>query len=85
MSHPPVNALSRAIREELLHMFDDLSDREDIRVIVLTGNTRAFSAGADIKGAPAWSPAPVTIAASTGWCARSSTPSWTARSRSSPP
>lgn len=49
MSRPPVNALSREIREELLHMFDDLSDREDVRVIVLTGSTRSFSAGADIK------------------------------------
>ncbi|RDJ27804.1 enoyl-CoA hydratase [Bosea caraganae] len=49
MSRPPVNALSREIREELLHAFDDLSDRTDVRAIILAGSDRAFSAGADIK------------------------------------
>jgi enoyl-CoA hydratase len=46
---PPVNAQTRETREELIGIFDALSDREDVRVVILTGAGTMFSAGADIK------------------------------------
>lgn len=49
LDRPPVNALGRAIREELLWIFDTLHDRDDVRAVVLTGQGRIFCAGADIK------------------------------------
>jgi len=49
LDRPPVNAQNRALREELLWLFDTLSDRADVRAIVLTGAGNSFSAGADIK------------------------------------
>jgi enoyl-CoA hydratase len=49
MNRPPVNAINLIFREELVKIFDELSDRDDVRSVVLTGAGRAFSAGADIK------------------------------------
>jgi enoyl-CoA hydratase len=49
LDRPPVNAQNRRLREELLWLFDTLSDREDVRVVILTGAGSSFSAGADIK------------------------------------
>jgi enoyl-CoA hydratase len=46
---PPVNAQNRRSREELTWVFDTLSDRDDVRAVVLTGARDIFSAGADIK------------------------------------
>jgi enoyl-CoA hydratase len=46
---PPVNAQNRTSREELTSIFDMLSDRDDVRVVILTGSGHVFSAGADIK------------------------------------
>jgi enoyl-CoA hydratase len=46
---PPVNAQNRATREEFIALFDTLSDRDDVRVVILTGTGDMFSAGADIK------------------------------------
>jgi enoyl-CoA hydratase len=46
---PPVNAQNRRTREELIHIFDTLSDRDDVRVAILTGTGNMFSAGADLK------------------------------------
>lgn len=46
---PPVNAQDRATREEAVAIFDQLSDRDDVRVVVLTGAGNVFSAGADVK------------------------------------
>jgi enoyl-CoA hydratase len=46
---PPVNAQNRATREELIRAFDAISDRDDVRVAILTGAGEVFSAGADIK------------------------------------
>jgi enoyl-CoA hydratase len=49
LARPPVNALGREIREELVQTFDSLQDRQDVRAIVLTGRGKVFCAGADIK------------------------------------
>lgn len=46
---PPVNAQNRRSREELTWVFDTLGDRDDVRVVILTGAGDVFSAGADIK------------------------------------
>lgn len=50
MDNPPVNAVSRALSDELTALFDRISDIPDIRVVVLTGVGRVFCAGADLKG-----------------------------------
>jgi enoyl-CoA hydratase len=49
LDRPPVNALGRAIREEMICVFDAPHDREDVRAVVLTGSGTIFCAGADIK------------------------------------
>jgi enoyl-CoA hydratase len=46
-----LNALSVALRVEIVHTIRTLSAGQDVRAIVLTGNGRAFSAGVDLKEA----------------------------------
>lgn len=43
------NALSNALRKQLAEHFIELSKRNEIRAIVLTGGEEVFAAGADIK------------------------------------
>ena len=50
MDRPPVNAVNAQFHEELMRVFDALSDREDVRAAILTGAGKVFCAGADIKG-----------------------------------
>ncbi len=50
MDNPPVNAQSAQFNLEMAYVFDTLSDRDDVRVAVLTGAGKVFSAGADMKG-----------------------------------
>lgn len=50
LSRPPVNAVTTALYEALITTFDELSDRQDINVIILRSSLpNAFSAGADLK------------------------------------
>jgi len=44
-----LNALNRKLMTELRDALKTLDDDEEVRVMVLTGNERAFAAGADIK------------------------------------
>lgn len=44
-----LNALNRQLMTELRDALKGLDDDDEVRVIVLTGNDRAFAAGADIK------------------------------------
>jgi enoyl-CoA hydratase len=44
-----LNALNAEIMEELTRCLEQMDAREDIRVIVVSGDDRAFAAGADIK------------------------------------
>lgn len=44
-----MNALSRDLRGEFVSVFEDCTADENIRVIILTGNGRAFCAGFDLK------------------------------------
>ncbi len=53
LARPPVNAQNRRFREEIIAIFDELSDRHDVRAVVLTGDGKTFSAGADLKERPA--------------------------------
>ena len=52
MDRPPVNAQSDQLRQELIAAFDWFTDRDDVRVAILTGFGKMFSAGADMKSAP---------------------------------
>ncbi len=52
LARPPVNAQNQRFREEMIDVFDTLSDRTDVRAIVLTGAGKTFSAGADLKERP---------------------------------
>ncbi|MFI5610116.1 enoyl-CoA hydratase/isomerase family protein [Amycolatopsis sp. NPDC051903] len=49
LDRPPVNALNRAIREDLLAVAETLSAREDVRAFVVHGGPRTFAAGADVR------------------------------------
>lgn len=49
MDAPPVNAQSKAFTEELTSVFDELNETPGVRAVVLTGNGKCFSAGADLK------------------------------------
>lgn len=46
-----LNALSRALRAEIVRTFSDLARDESVRAAVLTGAGRAFTAGVDLKEA----------------------------------
>jgi enoyl-CoA hydratase len=52
LDRPPVNAMNRAMREEIVRVFDELHDRPDVRAVVLTAAGKAFCAGADLKERP---------------------------------
>lgn len=57
LNRPKVlNALSTPLMEELVECFQKLDDNDDVRAIILTGNGRAFAAGADIAGMAKASP-----------------------------
>lgn len=49
LDRPPVNALSRAMQEELRAVATEIAGREDVEAVVFTGSPRVFAAGADIK------------------------------------
>ncbi|MEH6944353.1 enoyl-CoA hydratase [Bacillus sp. JJ722] len=49
LNSPPANALSSQVLQELASVLDVLEDDNQVRVIVIQGEGRFFSAGADIK------------------------------------
>jgi enoyl-CoA hydratase/carnithine racemase len=52
ITRPPVNAQNGVFRQEITRIFDTLHEMEEVRAVVLTGDGRAFSAGADLKDRP---------------------------------
>ena len=52
IARPPVNAQNSAFREEITRIFDAFHEMPEVRAIVLTGEGRNFSAGADLKDRP---------------------------------
>ena len=58
ISRPAVlNALSTDFFKEMNHCLDDLEPRDDVRVVVITGEGKAFVAGADISEMSGMTPA----------------------------
>ncbi len=49
INRPPANALASELIVELDSLFDELKDNTEVRVVLLQGEGRFFSAGADIK------------------------------------
>lgn len=49
IERPPANALSSGLLKELSAVFDEIEPNDEIRVILIHGDGRFFSAGADIK------------------------------------
>ena len=45
MNNPPVNAKGGQFLNDMMSTMDEISDRDDIRVAVLTGARKCFSAG----------------------------------------
>jgi enoyl-CoA hydratase/carnithine racemase len=55
IDNPPVNVLSAAVIEQLNEVVEDIERHPDVKAVILTGGgERAFVAGGDIKGFPAW-------------------------------
>ena len=52
LNRPPVNAINWAMRDRIIEIFDQINDRNDIRVAVLTAHGKIFCAGADLKQRP---------------------------------
>ena len=52
LNRPPVNAQNAQLRSEIIEVFDSFNDREDVKVVVLTGAGKVFSGGADISERP---------------------------------
>jgi enoyl-CoA hydratase len=50
MDNPPVNAHSMQMLVDMQLMFDRISDIDEIRAVILTGEGKVFCAGAEIKG-----------------------------------
>ncbi|NYT79576.1 enoyl-CoA hydratase/isomerase family protein [Alcaligenaceae bacterium] len=49
LANPPVNALSTVMMNELTFELDRISEDPSVRAVVLTGEGKAFCAGADLK------------------------------------
>jgi enoyl-CoA hydratase/carnithine racemase len=49
IDRPPINALSTQVQRELLAAAQEVSDRRDVRAVVLYGGPKRFVGGADIK------------------------------------
>lgn len=49
ISRPPANALSQGLIQDVNSLLDAVENDDDVRVIVIHGEGRFFSAGADIK------------------------------------
>ena len=49
LNRPPVNAINAEMRNRIIEIFDQATDRPDIRVVVLTAQGKIFSAGADLN------------------------------------
>lgn len=52
LNNPPVNAMDTRMRLRLVEVFDELSDRKDVSVVILTGAGKIFCAGADLNDRP---------------------------------
>ncbi|GHJ36155.1 enoyl-CoA hydratase/isomerase family protein [Streptomyces sp. TS71-3] len=49
LDRPPMNALDIAMQDRIKELAEEVTDREDIRAVVIHGGEKVFAAGADIK------------------------------------
>ena len=49
LDRPKVNVLNRQLQTELLEITREVTERDDVRAVVIYGGERAFAAGVDIK------------------------------------
>ena len=82
IDNPPVNAHSIQVLDEIALAFDVISDRDDIRVAILTGAGKVFCAGADIKERTRSESRDGDTGSTAAVRARPITASWSARSLS---
>lgn len=54
IERPPMNALSRQVWQEIGEVAQEAAERDDVGAVVVTGGTKVFAAGADIKEFPTW-------------------------------
>lgn len=66
LNRPPLNALSRALLDELAGHADALAADEELKAVVVTGNERALAAGADVSELTGIDSAPLVTAAFRG-------------------
>jgi enoyl-CoA hydratase/carnithine racemase len=59
LERPKLNALNRAMQDEIRDAAKELDERDDVRAVVIYGGERSFAAGADIKEMVDWTPARV--------------------------
>ena len=52
LARPPVNAMNFAMRSEITAAFSMLGERNDVGAVILTGDGKMFSAGADLTDRP---------------------------------
>lgn len=56
INNPPMNALDKEVMDGLRNCFNSLREEDSLRAVVVTGEGRAFVAGADIKEFTSWTP-----------------------------
>ena len=49
LDRPPMNALNKAVQEEIRAAAHEAAERDDVRAVVVYGGEKVFAAGADIK------------------------------------
>ena len=62
LDRPPMNALSRQVQEEIRDVATEVSERRDVRAVIVYGGDKVFAAGADVKEMAAWTYADVVDA-----------------------
>lgn len=55
LNRPPMNALDARLQDRLGELAREVSDRRDIRAVIVYGGEKVFAAGADVKEMAGWS------------------------------
>lgn len=54
IDRPPMNALDTAVQAGLVQAAAEVTDRDDVRAVVVYGGEKVFAAGADVKEMSGW-------------------------------